>query len=55
MIEDYLFKEHDFDIEDFKQTAVHHGLLEDQLILNQIKNATQLAQNYYENKFDEDE
>jgi len=33
VIEDILFKEHEIDIEDFKQTIMHHRLLEDLLIV----------------------
>ena len=37
MLEDILSSDFDMDIEDFKQTVMHHRLLEDQIFVNQIK------------------
>jgi len=41
VLEDLLFKEHGFDIEDFKQTVMYHKLLEDQLIVKHISDGIQ--------------
>ena len=37
LLEDILFSEFNIDMEDFKQTVMHHRLLEDQIFVNQIK------------------
>ena len=37
MIEDILFTDFNMDIEDFKQSVMHHRLLEDQIFVGQIK------------------
>lgn len=41
LLEDILFAEHDIDFEDFKQTVMKHRLLEDQIIVGQIKDGLQ--------------
>ena len=50
LMEDILYKEHQIDFEDFKQTVMKHELLKDQLIVNQIKDGLQQVQEYFQDK-----
>jgi len=55
VLEDILFKDYGFDIEDFKQTVMHHKLLEDQLIVKLIQDGLQQVQEYFQDKFPEEQ
>ena len=55
VFEDILFKEHSIDFEDFKQTIMHHKLLEDLMIVGQIKDGFQQVQEYFQDKFPEEQ
>lgn len=37
LLEDILNSQFQLDMEDFKQTVMHHRLLEDQIFVNQVK------------------
>ena len=55
LIEDILHQEQGIDIEDFKQTVIHHRILEDQLMVNQLRDGIQQVQEYFQDKFPDDE
>ena len=55
LLEDILFSEFNIDMEDFKQTVMHHRLLEDQIFVNQIKDGIQQVQEYFQDKFPDEE
>ena len=51
LLEDILFSEFNIDMEDLKQTVIHHRLLEDQIFVSQIKDGIQQVQEYFQDKF----
>ena len=53
LIEDILFTEFNFDLEDFKRTVMHHNLLASQMLVGQIRDATQQVMEYFEDRLDE--
>ena len=55
VVEDIIFKEHNIDFEDFKQTVMAHRLLEDLMIGGQIRDGFQQVKEYYQDKFPDDE
>ena len=54
-LEDILFNQHQIDMEDFKQTVMHHRILEDQMIVKHISDAIRQVQEYFSDKFPDQE
>jgi hypothetical protein len=51
LVEDILWTEFHFDFEDYKQTIMHHRILEDQSLVSQIFEIEQDLNEYFEDGF----